>query len=105
MRTILLAAILGCAAFGAANSPVADAAMKRDRSTVRSLIAQKADVDAPQADGATALQWAAYNDDLETAEVLIAAGADVKRANRDGATPLYLAAMAGSAPILEVLLE
>ena len=72
-------------AFGAASSPIADAAMQGDRTAVRSLIAQKADVNAPQADGATALQWAAYNNDLETADMLIAAGANVKAAWSCGA--------------------
>src|SRR5579863_3403572 len=84
---------LWVAVLGAASSPVADAAMKRDRATVRSLIQAKADVNAPQADGATALQWAAYNNDLETADLLIAAGANIKAANHDGATPLYLASI------------
>jgi ankyrin repeat protein len=94
---------LAAAAFGA--SPVADAAMKRDQNAVRSLIAEKADVNAPQADGATALQWAAYNNDLETAGLLIAAGANAKAANHDGATPLYLAALGGSAPMVDALLK
>jgi ankyrin repeat protein len=79
--------------------------MKRDRAAVRALINQKADVNAPQTDGATALQWAAYNDDLETAEMLIAAGADVKAANHDGATALYLASLQGSAPMIDRLLK
>jgi len=42
-----------------ANSAVADAAMNKNREAVRSLLAQKADVNSPQADGATALHWAA----------------------------------------------
>jgi len=92
-------------AFGAGNSPIADAAMRRDRTAVHSLIEQKADVNAPQADGATALQWAVYNDDLDTANLLIAAGADVKAANHDGATPMYLASLEGSAPMIEKLLQ
>ena len=50
-------------------------------------------MNAPQADGATAIQWAAYNNDLALADVLIAAGANVKAANREGATPLYLASI------------
>jgi len=93
------------AAFGAAASPIADAAMKRDLTAVRSLIEQKADVNAPQADGATALQWAAYNNDLEMADLLIGAGANPRAANHDGATPLYLASIEGSAPMIEILLR
>ena len=85
------ALVFSSATFGAADSPIADAAMKRDRDAVHSLIDQKADVNAAQADGATALQWAAYNNDLQMAEILIAAGASVTAANHDGATPMYLA--------------
>jgi len=66
------------AAFAADRSPVADAAMKGDASAVRTLLREKADVNVPQADGATALQWAAYRNDLELADMLIPAGANVK---------------------------
>ena len=86
-------------------SPVADAAMKGDRAMVRSLIAKKADVNAPQGDGATAIQWAAYHDDLEMANILIAAGADPKAASREGATALSLASESGSAAMIERLLK
>lgn len=89
----------------AADSPVADAVMNGDRAAVRALLQRKADVNAPQPDGATALQWAAYRNDLELATLLLNAGANVKTANADGATPLYLASLAGSAPMLEKLLK
>src|SRR5258707_9045723 len=93
------------AAYAAERSPVADAAMNGDASTVRALLSQKADVNAPQADGATALQWAAFRNDLDLADLLIAARANVKTANREGATPLSLAAINGSAPMIEKLLK
>jgi ankyrin repeat protein len=86
-------------------SPVADAAMKGDLAAVKSLVSQKADVNVPQSDGATALQWAAYDDNLALADLLIAAGADAKKANREGATPMYLASIRGSAPMIERLLQ
>src|SRR5713101_7311285 len=89
--------VLTAAGFGAASSPVADAVMNGDKTALRSLLDQKADVNAPQADGATAMQWAAHRNDLETADLLIAARANAKTPNRDGATPLYLAAINGSA--------
>src|SRR5665213_477928 len=91
-------------AFAASNSPLADAAMNGDRTAVQSLLEQKADGNAVQADGATAIQWAVYRDDLEMTDALIAAGANIKLANREGATPLYLAALHGSAPMIEKLL-
>jgi ankyrin repeat protein len=79
--------------------------MNGDRAAVQSLLQQKADVNAVQADGATAIQWAAYRDDLEMADALIAAGADIKLANREGATPLYLASLHGSAPMIDKVLK
>jgi ankyrin repeat protein len=89
----------------AADSPVADAAMKGDKAAVQALIKQKADVNLAQADGATAIQWAAYRNDVDIADLLIAAGADVKKPNHDGATPLRLASINGSAPMIQRLLK
>ena len=106
MRVPYLVAGLALAASAfAAESPVADAAMAGNREAVQALIAQKADVNAPQADGATALQWAAYRNDLAMADMLIAAGADPKARSREGATALYLASIYGSAPMIEKLLK
>jgi uncharacterized protein len=96
--------ILGTAASGQM-SPVADSAMKGDKTSLRVLLQQKRDVNTAQADGSTAIQWAAYRNDPEMADLLIAAGADVKRANRDGATPLRLAVEAGNAAMAEKLIK
>jgi uncharacterized protein len=90
---------------GAGKSDVADAAMKGDKTTLRSLLRQKTDVNAPQVDGATALHWAIYRDDTEMADLLIRAGADVKAANREGVTPLSMAALYGNAPMIARLLK
>src|SRR4030095_1776534 len=86
---VICAAILMLAPTGvrAATSDVADAAMRGDSAAVRRLLTQKGDVNAPQADGATALHWAAYHDDLATVDVLIRAGANVRVANQYGSTP------------------
>src|SRR5205823_1525398 len=53
-------------AFGAAKSDMADAVMKGDKAAVTKLLAQKADLNAPQIDGTTALHWAIFNDDSAT---------------------------------------
>jgi uncharacterized protein len=99
-------AVLSLAVWAAvAPSPVADAAEKGDIGAVRALLAKKADVNAPQPDGATALHWAAYSNNLALADVLIKGGADVKLANHDGATPMSLAATNGSAAMIERLLN
>ena len=86
-------------------SEVADAAMRGNKDVIKSLVLKKADVNAPQTDGTTALHWAVRADDLETAEVLIRAGAKVSAANREGATPLMLAAVNGNAAMIEKLIK
>jgi ankyrin repeat protein len=102
-----LAAILLSAACLAAtpDSRVAEAAKHQNKAAVRTLVAERADVNGPEADGATALQWAAHWDDLETADLLIQAGANVNAANELGVTPLALACENGSAPIVGKLLQ
>jgi len=73
-----------------------DAVKSQDKDAVRTLLKQRVDVNAPQADGATALHWAAHWNDLETADLLISAGANVNAETDLGATPLYLACEIGS---------
>jgi ankyrin repeat protein len=104
ISSIVLIALLAFAA--SADTRLADAVQNGDRSAVRSLLAKKVNVNAPQGDGTTALHWAAFNDDREVAKLLLASGANVKAATRDGAiTPLFLAAKNGSAPMIELLLK
>ena len=89
----------------AATSDVADAVMRGDSVAVRRLLTQKADVSAPQADGATALHWAVYQGDVATVDLLLNSGANVKAANSFGATPLSLAAENGDPAIVKRLLD
>ena len=84
--------------------PLIDAAKAGDASAVRALLAAGAEVDQAQADGATALHWAAYREDFETAALLIRAGAGVDKANDLGVTPLLLACANGHAELVEALL-
>jgi ankyrin len=72
--------------------------------SVRALLKERIDVNAPQADGATALHWAAHRDDLTTADLLIRAGARTNVANELGVTPLYLACTNRSAAMVRKLL-
>src|SRR5580658_7131213 len=90
---------------GAAASDVADAVMNGNKAAVRSLLQQKANVNAVQVDGTTALHWAVQANDLETADLLIRAGAKVSAANREGATPLMLASINGNAAMIEKLIQ
>ena len=73
--------------------------------TARALIRQRADVNAADVDGSTALQWAVHWNDVETVKALLAAGAKPNVANRYGVTPLHEAATIGSAPIVSALLR
>jgi len=97
--------LLSLGGLGAASSPVADAAMRRDIAGVRALVRQKADVNAPQADGATAIHWAVYYDDTAMVDLLIGAGANVEATNRLGSTPLSLACINGNTGVIERLLK
>ena len=108
--------VVGCAAlllltlaglnFGAAaRSDVADAMMNGNKAEVSRLLAQKADVNAPQVDGTTAIHWAVFNNDTATFDQLIAAGAKVKVANREGVTPLAMASLYGNTSMVTKLLK
>jgi ankyrin repeat protein len=84
---------------------VADAVMNRDHAALQALLKKKADVNAPQRDGATALHWAVYHDDAEAADLLLRAGATPNVVNRTGMSPLAMAALYGSAPLIDRLLK
>src|SRR4051812_40145322 len=74
-----------------ADARLADAVMRSERETVRSLLQQKNDVNATQTEGMTALHWAVRGDRADTAQFLVRSGPKVNAAARNGGTPLYLA--------------
>src|SRR5581483_10981856 len=73
------------------DSKLTEAVKKGDAAAVRALLKQRADVNAPEADGMTALHWATLQRNLEAAKLLLGAGANVKATTRFGVTPLTLA--------------
>src|SRR5215475_5431912 len=85
--------------------PLIDAAKASDKEAVKSLVAKKADVNAPAPDGTSALMWSSYRDDLDSADLLLKAGAKVNLANDLGATPLWAAAQNGSTAMVKKLLD
>jgi ankyrin repeat protein len=87
----------------AAESRLADAAEKSNHAGIRALLIEQADVNAPQADGMTALHWAAHLNDLQAAGLLASANPNV--ANRYGVTPLSLACQNGNTEMVELLLQ
>lgn len=99
-----LSALLMAAGAGS-RPPLVDAARNGDRDALRALLQKKVDVNSADADGATALHWAAYTDDLESAGLLIRAGANVNAANDLGVTPLWTASQNGSVAMVRTLLQ
>ena len=100
----LLPRLLAPGLAAAADIRLLEAVRKGDRGAAQSLLSQRVDVNEAQADGATALHWAAQRNDLETADLLIRAGANVNARNDYGVTPLALACGNRSAELVEKLL-
>jgi len=86
-------------------NPLIDAVKNGSREAVRTLIKDRSLVNAPAADGATALHWAVRADDVEIVRTLLGAGANVRAADRYGITPIFLAAENGSASMIDLLLQ
>jgi ankyrin repeat protein len=82
-----------------------DAVRKADRKAVRELLQKRADVNAAQPDGSTALVLAADRNDLEVADLLIRAKAHVNAANEYGATALSVACARGNMAMIDLLLD
>jgi ankyrin repeat protein len=72
---------------------------------VRTLVRQRSELTATEADGTTALHWAVRADNRDVVRLLLEAGSDVNVATRHGITALSLAAVNGSAAMTEVLLK
>jgi uncharacterized protein len=108
MRKFLALSVLASAfAFAAdlATPPsLIEAAKAGNRAAAIKMIDQKADVNATESDGTTALHWAAHNGDAELAGRLLQAGAKPNVKNAFGATPMSEAAYNGSAGVIEKLL-
>jgi len=105
IKTLTLALILASSPIAFGQSEIANAAMRADSAEVQRLLKTGADVNGAQADGATALHWAAYHGDVELTGFLLGSGANPAIPNRNGSTPMWLAATQGDAAVLKTLLE
>ncbi len=103
---IAAAVLLSAATPMNTESPLADAAMRGDSTRVRLLLKQGVDANGAQADGMTALHWAAARGDVAQTRMLVSAGARLNAMTRNGHyTPLLLAAQAGRAGTVLALLN
>jgi ankyrin repeat protein len=89
----------------ATQSAVADAAEKKDWKGALAQLKAKADVNAPQVDGTTALHWAVHHDDLPATKALLDAGANASATNHYGVPPLSIACLNGNQSIVRALLD
>jgi ankyrin repeat protein len=117
VRTVRIALIACCIAGTAAlpgaaeprtdpRLPVVLASVKSGEvQALKAALATSADVNATEADGSTALHWAAHRNDVQAVDLLIRAGAHVNVRNRYGVTPIALAAENGAAAVIGRLLK
>lgn len=103
MLTILVALTLALA--GPPPATVVNAVKAGDKAAAVALIQQRADVNAPEPDGTTALHWAVHHHDLDLVDRLLRAGANVNARNEFGATPMSEAAVLADATLIERLLR
>ena len=102
---VAAAAALAIPASAAAESALVKAVKAVDRAAVTALLKERTDVNAREADGTTALYWAATKNDAAIGSALVRAGADVRAASRYGLTPLQVACLNGNAEFIELLLK
>jgi len=80
-----------------------EAVKRRDEKAFAALLRARADVNAAQPDGSTALAWAVHLGERRMAEALLDSGAKVNTADEYGETPVTLAAANGDAGLVERL--
>jgi len=106
ISVVVVIAFVGAMVSAQSKTPVADAAMRGDATALQALVAKATDVNAAQADGMTALHWAALNGDMTSLNLLLAAKVKLEPLTRLGSyTPLHLASSRGNAAAVARLLE
>lgn len=109
MKILLAAALAALPVFAAeitgSSAPLVDALKSGQRQAAVDMIARKsADVNAAEADGSTALLWAAHANDADLVARLLKAGAKPDAPNRLGSTPLLEAAFNANTAAIQALL-
>lgn len=106
MRSVVFCIFAAALAFSSASADVrlVEAVKAGNSAAVQKLLAARASVNEPEADGMTALHWAVRQDNEALVRQLLRAGARASAANRYGVTPLALAALNGNPRTTEQLL-
>lgn len=102
---LLITLLAGSLSYSAAANALIDAVKAGDINQTRALLSQGANINATEADGSTALHWAAQRSDDEIAGLLLSSGADPNAATRYRITPMSLAATNGDVTIMRRLLD
>jgi len=102
-KCFLAVVLLGKVVSGELTLP--DLAERQSWDDVAAALESATDPNLAQAEGTTALHWAAYHDRADLVTDLLKAGAKAEVANRYGITPLLLAAQNGNGIIVELLLK
>src|SRR5215470_17116715 len=90
----------------AGDTRLAGAIKSGDRAAALDMIAKKsADVNAAEADGTTALLWAATGNDADLVSRVLKAGANPNVRNQLGSTPLAEAAFNANTDMIKSLLD
>ncbi|HZF29098.1 MAG TPA: ankyrin repeat domain-containing protein [Gammaproteobacteria bacterium] len=99
-------AFVGLVAAAAAHgATLFDAVQSGDLAQVRAALAQGADANARDVDGATPLLYAAHLANVDIVRALVAAHADANAANRYGVAPLHEAAQTADPDLIRALLD
>jgi uncharacterized protein len=100
-----LAAVLLVAAGHATAASLIEAAKSDDGAAALAMVKDRADVNAKEEDGTTALHYAVYNNDVPLIDALLKAGAKASAINDYGSSPLSEAAIVGNPDVIAKLLK
>jgi ankyrin len=104
-RIVWLLAVLLFTRAASADDGLRASAEAGDLEAIHELIEGGLDVNAVDAEGASALHWAAYADQTQAALALLQAGIEPDMTTLFGVTPLYLAALNGNSVLVSALLD
>lgn len=100
---LLFVCLLANLAASAQEDDIFNAAAKGDLVRVQALLTNGTDVNARNANRATALLWAAYFGKVDVVQLLLAKGAEINAQDNDGATALFMASKQDQLNVVQTL--